>query len=65
MAVKMMSNNFFVISKEHEETSLPLPGDCYLTTESNEKKLRQRIIILELIVKMNFIQVILLRQNFG
>ena len=43
MAVKMMSNNFFVISKEHEETSLPLPGDCYLTTESNEKKLRQRM----------------------
>ena len=23
MAVKMMSNNFFVVSKEHEETSLP------------------------------------------
>ena len=43
MAVKMMSNNFFVVSKEHEETSLPLPGDCYLTTESNEKKLRQRM----------------------
>ena len=39
----MMSNNFFVVSKEHEETSLPLPGDCYLTTESNEKKLRQRM----------------------
>lgn len=43
IAIKMMNDNFFVITKKQEEISLPLPGACYLTTESNEKNLRDRM----------------------
>lgn len=43
MARKMMDNDFFVVTKEKEEVSLPMPGDKYLVIEKDEICLRKRM----------------------